>query len=333
MERAQESRADGAEEARYLEQQLTAETARAQELERRLRELEMRLEEAEAGQRVTVIVEDEERAGLKRSVAAEVRRPLTSILGLALALKHTDGSSPDGKDMVRQLATSARKLDRLVGQLLDADTLADGSLVPNRRRTNVEALVRRVIEESQELAKRDVQVEAEHVAIALDPHLAEQMIDGLLANAARRTSPGDPVWVRIASEEGGVMIAVDDGGPEVPSGLRSAMFAAVAGDGADGPGSKPTGETGLSLLARLAEIHGGRAWVEERPGGGASFRVLLSGEGDERPTEQRHLHAVARVPEPSRPTHDPTADGHEEDPDVDVGASPDADALGKLLTS
>jgi signal transduction histidine kinase len=32
---------------------------------------------------------------------------------------------------------------------------------------------------------------------------------------------------------------------------------------------------GLSLVVRLAELHGGRAWVEERPGGGASFRVFL----------------------------------------------------------
>ena len=46
---------------------------------------------------------------------------------------------------------------------------------------------------------------------------------------------------------------------------------------------KPRGATGLPLLARLAELHGGRAWVEERSGGGASFRVFLpsadAGEG------------------------------------------------------
>jgi len=35
------------------------------------------------------------------------------------------------------------------------------------------------------------------------------------------------------------------------------------------------GATGLCLLSRLAELHGGRAWVEERPGGGSSFRVFL----------------------------------------------------------
>jgi signal transduction histidine kinase len=46
----------------------------------------------------------------------------------------------------------------------------------------------------------------------------------------------------------------------------------------DGPKSHSPGVgVGLSLVARFAELHGGRAWVEDRPGGGASFRVLLPG--------------------------------------------------------
>jgi signal transduction histidine kinase len=42
---------------------------------------------------------------------------------------------------------------------------------------------------------------------------------------------------------------------------------------------------GLSLVARFAELHGGRAWVEDRPGGGASFRVFLP---DSRPDARPH---------------------------------------------
>jgi signal transduction histidine kinase len=37
---------------------------------------------------------------------------------------------------------------------------------------------------------------------------------------------------------------------------------------------------GLSLVARFAELHGGRAWVQDRPGGGASFRVQLPDSDD-----------------------------------------------------
>jgi two-component system sensor histidine kinase MtrB len=45
--------------------------------------------------------------------------------------------------------------------------------------------------------------------------------------------------------------------------------------GSDAPRHSPGVGVGLTLVARFAELHGGRAWVEERPGGGASFRVFL----------------------------------------------------------
>lgn len=328
LERTQESRADGDEEARQLRERLEAEEERARELERALHELEERVREVGDRPHLTVIVSDDERATLKESVAAEVRRPLTSILGLTLALKHTETDSPEGKEMVRQLGTHARKLDRLVGQMLDLERIAEGTFEPKRRRTDLEALVRRVIEESQDLARRDVGVEAEHVAISVDPQLTEQIVDALLANAGKRTAPGNPVWVRIVPKDGGVVIAVEDTGSEVPAGLRSAMFAALA---EAEPGRRPRGATGLSLLARLAEVQGGQAWVEERSGGGASFRVFLpDGAPEAASGAPRTERALALVPGEDAPD-EPVPNGN--GPGVDVGELPDVEALRELLTS
>jgi len=328
LERAQEGRADGEEETRRLREQLEAAEGRAGELERRLHELETRMREVDAPPHLTVIVNDEERATLKESVAAEVRRPLTSILGLTLALKHTEADSPDAKDMVRQLATHARKLDRLVGQMLDLERIADGTFEPRRRRTDLEALVRRVIEESQDLVKRDVHVDAEHVAISVDPQLTEQIVDALIANAGKRTAQGNPVWVRIAPEDGGALIAVEDTGSEVPAGLRSAMFAAL---GEREAGKHPKGATGLSLLAKLAQVQGGEAWVEERSGGGASFRVFLPDGAPEAGGEApRRGRAIELVPDEGAPAAQaPNGNGSK----VEVGGLPDVEALRELLTS
>jgi K+-sensing histidine kinase KdpD len=262
-----ETRANGAEQALHVAME------RTRSLEERIRDLEASLEEALSRPPVTVVL-DQQRNALQQAVASEVRRPLTSILGLTLALKHHDPNSSEGKDMVRQLSANCRKLDRLVTTFLELDRLIDGTMTPNRRRTDMEALVRRVVEETPDLANREVTVHAAHVVTAVDPALTEQMVETLLANAGRRAAPGNPVWVSVLEEPGGVVVAVDDSGPEIPSGLRQALFEAL-GDTGPVANQRARGATGLSLLSRLAEIHGGRAWVEERAGGGASFRVFL----------------------------------------------------------
>jgi K+-sensing histidine kinase KdpD len=263
---------------------LRATAERARVLETRVQELEATISVAEPEPAVTLIVNDE-RTALQEALAAEVRRPLTSILGITLALKHTDSKSPDGREMVRQLSTHARKLDRLVGEMLDIDRIVAGTFTPNLRRTDLEALVRRVVQESPDLANRDVNVQTEHVAIQVDPALTEQMVESMLANAGRRTVPGNAVWVKVLPDGDGAVIGVDDTGTEIPAGLRQAM-AEAAEDGQDPAALRAHVGPALALLARLAEIHEGRCWVEERPGGGASFRVHLPDAASRKPEER-----------------------------------------------
>ena len=173
LEHLQQARGEYAgveERARRAEERLRAESERARTLDEQLQEIKARLAEAKGGLPVAVVV-DKERSALQDAVATEVRRPLTSILGITLALKHHDPDSRDGPEMVRQLATNARKLDRMISVLLELDRLADGSLKPNRRRTDLQALVRRVVEDSPDLANRNVNVEAEKVVVAVDPSM------------------------------------------------------------------------------------------------------------------------------------------------------------------
>ncbi|MGA9162438.1 MAG: HAMP domain-containing sensor histidine kinase [Actinomycetota bacterium] len=59
----------------------------------------------------------------------------------------------------------------------------------------------------------------------------------------------------------------------MPDDLKAVVFEPFRKGDMRSPGSG----IGLSLVGRFAELHAGRAWVQDRPGGGASFRVFIPG--------------------------------------------------------
>jgi two-component system sensor histidine kinase MtrB len=97
-----------------------------------------------------------------------------------------------------------------------------------------------------------------------------------------------PDLVHIVPVDAGVEIRVEDAGPGVPAEIRDDLFEAFR----RGPASNglPGTGVGLSLVARFAELHGGRATVTDRDGGGASFRVFFPSEeaGDQPMDPQQH---------------------------------------------
>jgi signal transduction histidine kinase len=80
--------------------------------------------------------------------------------------------------------------------------------------------------------------------------------------------------VTVRSENDGALLIVEDAGPGVPEELRATIFEPFR-QGNESVKHNPGVGIGLSLVSRFSEIHGGRAWVDEREGGGASFKVYL----------------------------------------------------------
>jgi PAS domain S-box-containing protein len=235
-------------------------------------ELELKAEREEAAELRAI---DELKTTFLRAVSHDLRTPLAAILGLSVTLEtHGDLGSDEARDFARRISMNARKLDRIVSDLLDLDRISRGILEPNLDETDLGELVRRALDESDLLADRDVAFDIEPVTIEADAAKIERIVENLISNAVRHTPPESKVWVRSGPEAGGALLVVEDDGPGVAPEHRESIFQPF-GQGAGAPEHSPGVGIGLAVVARFAELHGGRAWVEEREGGGASFRVFL----------------------------------------------------------
>ncbi|MBI4729845.1 MAG: hypothetical protein HY775_10170 [Acidobacteria bacterium] len=215
---------------------------------------------------------DQIKSALLQGVSHELRTPLTAILGLAETLNRADAPEHERRELTARLAGSAKRLDRLLGDLLDLDRLSRGVIEPRMQRAEIEGVVRSAIRDVDP-HDHPVTVDCEVATAEVDVPRLERIVENLVVNAVRHTPPGTPIWIRARSEGEALLLAVEDAGPGVPDHLKTEVFEPFRRGEAGPRGSG----IGLTLVARLAEFQGGRAWVEDRPGGGASFRVLLPG--------------------------------------------------------
>jgi PAS domain S-box-containing protein len=266
-------------EHKRAEQAMTQALAREQQaLEREhealLREHEALQRERQATGELRAL--DEMKNLFLNAVSHELRTPLAAVVGIALTLRRARSTlaEEDIADLLERLVNSADKLQRLLEDLLDLDRLNRGIVTPKLRATDLAALVSRIAEQWQQQSSRALEVAVEPVVARVDPDKVERIVENLLANADRHTTPDTPVWIRATRHHQGVLIVVEDAGAGIPPQLRAALFEPFR-QGPDAPPHAPGVGIGLTLVARFAQLHGGRAWVQDRPGGGASFRVLL----------------------------------------------------------
>jgi PAS domain S-box-containing protein len=239
-------------------------------------DLERALEvEREAAIRLRAL--DQMKDTFLQAVSHDLRTPLAAILGLAITLERGDVSlqPEETRELAGRIEHNARRLERLVTNLLDLDRLARGVLTPSFEPTDVGELVRRMVAESSDPSLREqVAVTTGSVIVPIDPPKVERIVENLLVNAVRHTPDGTSVHVSVQATAHGAMILVEDEGDGVPDDLRERIFEEFS-QGTDVPQPSPGVGVGLTLVRRFAEMHHGRAWVEEREGGGASFRVFL----------------------------------------------------------
>lgn len=243
-------------QSKLAEQTLRDALAREQQAARELRQL------------------DAMKNGFLTAVSHELRTPLTAVVGFSALLQDRDRLDDERyARLVTRLGANAGRLERLLTDLLDVDRMTRGTLEPRRTATDLVALASRIAEEFIDEGA-DMRVTGAPVVAAVDGPKVERIVENLLRNAVKHAPSEEPVTVGVSDTPSGVLLAVEDRGPGIPDELKEAVFQPF--QQGDTEASRVGGlGIGLSLVDTYARLHGGRAWVEDREGGGASFRVLL----------------------------------------------------------
>jgi len=212
-------------------------------------------------------------------VSYALRSPLNSILGFA-ELLHAGAAgplAPRQSGYVADILAAAGDLSALVSDILDQAAIDAGYMQMNFALVDSERLVSGVVGQHQPRA-RDLEIALSFALaeppgpIVADGARLRQALDKLIANALDVTRKGGKVSVFIHREGGGIAIAVEDTGPELPAGSEFRLFERFE--------RRPGGDIGrsglyLSLAKGIAELHRGR--ISGKPGkdGGARIELWL----------------------------------------------------------
>jgi len=240
---------------------------------------------AEQAQRVLVQVEAERvRSSLLSSVSHDLRTPLAVIAGSASSLLES-GDAQDAeirRELLQTICDETGRMSRLIENVLRMTQLQSGAIVPKKQWQPLEEVVGSALGRlGKVLADHPVtaRIPPNMPLLHFDGVLVEQVLLNLLDNAAKYTPPGTPVDIFASIEGDRAVIEVADRGPGLAPGEETQIFAKFVRGAAGAVQGRRGAGLGLAICHAIVEIHGGRIWAENRPGGGARFMFTIPIEG------------------------------------------------------
>jgi two-component system, OmpR family, sensor histidine kinase KdpD len=222
---------------------------------------------------------EEMRSSLLSAVSHDLRTPLAAITGAASTLRSASDALDSGQraDLVDAICVESERLNRLVRNLLDMTRLESGAVQIQRDWVPLDEVVASALGRlDDQLSGRPVRADIPDALplVSVDPVLLEQLFVNLLDNVVRHTPPAAAVTITARHDvsTGVVQVDVVDDGPGLPPGDEQRVFQKFfrgRGSAADGAG------LGLAICRAIATVHGGTLVAQNRPEGGARFRLEL----------------------------------------------------------
>lgn len=223
-------------------------------------------------------------------VAHELRTPLTSLLGFIHVIRRKRPNEEAQRqdwiaEYVDRIEHQALRLDRLVGDLLDAVRIQQGRLQYRLAVGDVAGAVAEAVDE-QRAAHPDRRIELslpdETLPARFDPDRVAQVVTNLVTNALKYSRTDRGVTVTVGVERGGgepgeAIVRVRDAGTGIPQEYLERVFERFYRvPGVDVQSGSGIGlGVGLHVAHEIVRRHGGRIWVESEVGQGSCFNFTL----------------------------------------------------------
>jgi len=211
-------------------------------------------------------------------VSHEFRTALVGIQGFSEILQAGDNSPEDVKNLATDINNDAQRLNRMIGEMLDLDRMEAGKIRLNPQPLDLNKLISDTIERAQAASDQH------HITADLDRALPiingdadrlVQVVSNLLTNAVKYSPEGGDVLVKTRAEDGSVHVSVVDHGVGIAPEFVDRLFGRYERFESNRTSKVVGTGLGLAISRQIVELHGGRIWVESKPGDGSTFQFTV----------------------------------------------------------
>ncbi|MBK5295337.1 MAG: CHASE2 domain-containing protein [Acidobacteriia bacterium] len=213
-----------------------------------------------------------------QSIAHEIKTPLTAIQGSSEMISEACVSEGKRIEVAGLIHKESKRLSTIIQTFLDVERMAAGGLEIQKRSVPLAPLCEEVVERASLLAVRKRIVLHTHIpplTVAADADLLSFALYNLLTNAIKYSPKGTAIQVTATSAKAAVSISVADQGYGIAPEERTRIFQKFYRLKRDRESQEPGSGIGLALVREIVDQHGGRIVVENQPGGGSRFTMVL----------------------------------------------------------
>jgi signal transduction histidine kinase len=211
-------------------------------------------------------------------VSHEFRTPLTGIQGFSEMLRDEDLTIAEMKEYAVDINKDARRLNRLVGEMLDLSRMESGRMALHLESVDLNAIVSDAVASTQANAPKHrliVHLDEALPILAADRDKITQVVTNLASNAVKYAPEGGEITFTTRAEGNIVHLTVSDRGMGMPKDMLERIFEPYSRvESGANRFIRGTG-LGLPIARQLLNLHGGRIWAESVEGEGSTFHCLI----------------------------------------------------------